>query len=115
LRDHMAKSVLIVIALAALLPQQALKSASPGPSSATTVYDQGKDIFVSGCAKCHDQDANKKLPDGTTLLLRLAKSKDPEARLGTRIANAQERNEVMLYVESLIARLHSFPTEMKAH
>jgi hypothetical protein len=62
---------------------------------------------VSRCAKCHDQDANKKLPDGTTLLLRLAKSKDPEAQLGTRIKNAQERQEVMLYVKTLIAHVHA--------
>src|SRR5260221_564506 len=114
MQDFVAKSMFIVIVLAALLPQQGARFV-PGTSAATTAYDQGKDIFVSRCAKCHDQDANKKLPDGTTLLLRLAKSKDPEARLSTRIANAQERHEVMLYVESLIARLHSFPTEMKAH
>jgi hypothetical protein len=29
----------------------------------------------------HDADASKKLPDGTTLLDRLAKNKDPETRL----------------------------------
>lgn len=109
----MSKSMLMVIALAVLLPRQGARSASG--TSATTMYDQGKNIFVGRCAKCHDPDANKKLPDGTTLLLRLAKSKDPEARLGTRIANAQERHEVMLYVESLLARLRSSQAEMKAH
>lgn len=104
--------MLLVIVLAAILPQQGAKP-GPGPSAATTVYDQGKYIFVSRCAKCHDADANKKLPDGTTLLLRLAKSKDPEARLGTRIHNARERHEVMLYVQSLLDRLSSSPQRQK--
>ncbi len=114
MQDSVVKSMLVVIVLTALLPQQGVRSAS-GTSAATTTYDQGKDIFVSRCAKCHDQDANKKLPDGTTLLLRLAKSKDPEARLGTRIKDAQERQEVMLYVQSLITRLRSSQAEQKAH
>jgi mono/diheme cytochrome c family protein len=104
--QYMAKSTIIVMLLAALLPQAGTKSGTSS-SPATTAYDRGKDIFVSRCAKCHDQDANKKLPDGTTLLLRLAKNKDPEARLGTRIQNAQERHEVMLYVQTLMAHVRA--------
>jgi len=102
--QYMVKSTLLVMLLAALLPQTGIKPRT-SPSATANAYDRGKDIFVSRCAKCHDQDANKKLPDGTTLLLRLAKNKDPEARLGTRIKNVQERHEVMLYVQTLIAQL----------
>ena len=64
----------------------------------------GKSIFVSRCAKCHDEDANKKLPDGTTLLGRLAKNNDPEGRLGTRLKNEQERHQVFIYLQSLMAQ-----------
>ena len=102
--QYIVKSTLIVMLLAALLPQAGTKSAISPPAGPTS-YDRGKDIFVCRCAKCHDQDANKKLPDGTTLLLRLAKSKDPEAQLGTRIKSTQERDEVMLYVKPLIAHV----------
>ena len=70
-------------------------------------YERGKSIFVSRCAKCHNDDANKKLPDGSTLLDRLAKSKDPESRLGTRIKNEQERHDVMLYIGPLLGRARS--------
>jgi mono/diheme cytochrome c family protein len=107
------KSMFIVLVLAVQLPQGAKPASSP--VAPTTDSDRGKDIFVNRCAKCHDQDANKKLPDGTTLLLRLANSKDPEARLGTRIKSVEERREVMLYVQSLIAQLRSSQAEMKAH
>ena len=70
--------------------------------------EQGKKIFAHrGCAKCHDEDASKKLPDGTTLLQRLARSKDPEARLGTRLKDPQERRAVMLYIDGLLTRLQS--------
>jgi mono/diheme cytochrome c family protein len=76
--------------------------AAPPPQTALA---QGKAIFVArGCAKCHDENASKKLPDGTTLLARLAQSKDPEARLGTRLKNPQERHQVMLYLQSLLQR-----------
>ena len=78
----------------------------PGSQDAA-LFEQGKKIFVSRCAQCHDNDANKKLPDGTTLLQRLAQSKDPEARLGTRLKDSQERRAVMTYVDSLLAGLRS--------
>jgi len=76
----------------------------------SAILEQGKKIFVARCAKCHDADANKALPDGTTLLKRLAQSKDPEARLGTRLKDPQERHAVMIYVDSLLKSLHS-PSE----
>jgi mono/diheme cytochrome c family protein len=97
---------MLILVLLALMPQQGAK---PGPAVAetTAAYVQGKSIFVSRCAKCHDADGNKKLPDGTTLLLRLAKNKDPEARLATRLKIEQERHEVMLYLQPLLARPRS--------
>ena len=51
----------------------------------------------------------KKLPDGSTLLARLAKSKNPQARLATRIKNEQELRDVFAYLEPLIARSAAGP------
>jgi len=82
-----------------VLPLASAKDASK-PDAA--LRDQGKKIFVERCAKCHDADAAKKLPDGTTLLQRLAASKDLEARLGTRLKQPQERHAVTVYIESLL-------------
>jgi len=87
---------------AALLPWQGAptpKPAAPGANS-----DPGKTVFSAQCGKCHDADGSKKLHDGTTLLGRLAKSKDPETRLGTRLKNEQERHEVFLYLQPMIER-----------
>jgi mono/diheme cytochrome c family protein len=75
---------------------------------------QGKAIFVSRCAKCHDENGNKKLSDGTTLLARLAQNKDPEARLGTRLKNPQERQQVSLYMRSMIEHYASTPAAAKS-
>lgn len=68
----------------------------------TALREQGKKIFVERCAQCHDVDAARKLPDGTTLLQRLAANKDPESRLGTRLKQPQERHAVMIYIEDLL-------------
>jgi mono/diheme cytochrome c family protein len=64
----------------ALLPWSVSAMGQNPPESSTT-SDSGKAIFTSRCGTCHDADASKKLPDGTTLLGRLAKNKDPETRL----------------------------------
>jgi len=69
--------------------------------------DQGKAIFSNQCGKCHDADGSKKLADGSTLLARLAKNKDPETRLATRLKNEQERHQVFLYLQPLIERERS--------
>lgn len=97
--------------LAALvsLPVVAADSAKPANASDAALLEQGKKIFVARCAKCHDNDASKKLADGTTLLGRLAKIKDSEARLGTRLKDPQERHAVMIYVDSLLKSLQSTP------
>src|SRR5690349_15786626 len=88
------RTAIPLVAFSALLLAQD-KTVPPAPAD-LAASAQGKVIFVShGCAKCHDDDANKKLSDGTTLLARLAQSKDPEARLGTRLKNPQERHLVM--------------------
>jgi mono/diheme cytochrome c family protein len=84
-------------------PREPVTPARAAASESDSIAS-GKSIFVGRCAKCHDDNANKKLPDGTTLLERLSKSKDPEARLGTRLKNEQERRQVFLYVQSLMAQ-----------
>jgi mono/diheme cytochrome c family protein len=93
--------------LAFLIPLQSFAADSGAPAKETAILEQGKQIFVARCAKCHDADANKALPDGTTLLKRLAQSKDPEARLGTRLKDPRERHAVMIYVDSLLKNLQS--------
>ena len=97
--------------LAALvsLPVVAADSATRSNAPDAALLERGKKIFVARCAKCHDNDANKKLADGTTLIGRLAKVKDPEARLGTRLKDPQERHAVMIYVDSLLKSLPSSP------
>ena len=87
------------------LPWQSATSQSPADASAAN--DQGKAIFSGQCGKCHDADGSKKLADGTTLLGRLSKNKDPESRLATRLKNPQERHEVFLYLQPMIERERS--------
>lgn len=99
------KSIILATMIAALLPWQ--NEATPKPAAAPASNDQGKAVFSAQCGKCHDVDGSKKLPDGTTLLARLAKNKDPETRLATRLKNEQERHQVFLYLEPMIERERS--------
>lgn len=89
------------------LPAVASNSATSTSATNAALLEQGKKIFVTRCAKCHDNDADRKLPDGTTLLERVAKMQDREARLGTRLKDPQERHAVMIYVDSLLKSLQS--------
>jgi mono/diheme cytochrome c family protein len=96
------KSTVFACIIATLFPWPGMTAQSPAVASGTN--DQGKAVFASQCGKCHDADGAKKLPDGTTLLARLAKNKDPETRLGTRLKNEQERRQVFLYLQPMIER-----------
>jgi mono/diheme cytochrome c family protein len=96
------KSIIFVSVIAALLPWQSVSAQTQAATAATN--DPGKAIFSGRCGKCHDADASKKLPDGTTLLARLAKNRDPETRLATRLKNEQERHQVFLYLQPMIER-----------
>jgi mono/diheme cytochrome c family protein len=96
-----------LLAVFVSLPAVTADSATASKAANAALLEQGKKIFITRCAKCHDNDANKKLPDGTTLLGRLAKIQDPEARLGTRLKDPEERHAVMIYVESLLKSLQS--------
>ena len=102
LRLMAMRQAVVFSAIAILL---ALSSAvAQNPAAPASEPREGKKIFTSaGCAKCHDADGGKKLADGTTLLGRLSKLKDPEARLGTRLKNAEQRRQVFLYLKPLIA------------
>jgi mono/diheme cytochrome c family protein len=91
--------ILKIIMIATFLQCQAFAQKEMPTAGAN---DPGKAIFTSRCGTCHDADASKKLPDGTTLLGRLAKNKDPETRLATRLKNEQERHQVFLYLQPLI-------------
>ena len=91
----MGFKVLVLIALAFLAagsaqnPVQDASENSPG--------ERGRQIFVARCAKCHDEDMKKKLPDGSNLFARLKASSNPGQRLGTRLKDAQERDAVTSY------------------
>lgn len=90
----------------------ALKSHLPTSqrsADTTDLYEQGRTVFGNRCGKCHDEDAAKKLPDGTSLVQRLAESKDPEALAGTRLKkmNEQDRRAVWAYLNVLVGRYRS--------
>jgi len=82
---------------------------SPSPAVDPAVFERGKQVFTSHCGKCHDANAAKVLPDGTTLLARLAANKDPNARLATRLKSMpdQDGRAVVLYVDDLIAQFRA--------
>jgi mono/diheme cytochrome c family protein len=82
---------------------------SPSQAAEASQREIGKQAFTSHCGKCHDADAAKRLPDGTTLLARLAANKDPKARLATRTKSLseQEARGIDLYMEDLIARFQA--------
>lgn len=105
----MKRSILLLILALASNYGISQKAALPSGSTEDTVRAKGKNVFVSRCAQCHDEDGNKKLPDGTTLLQRLGKSQDPEARLRTRLKDPQERHAVMVYLDDFMTRLRSLP------
>jgi mono/diheme cytochrome c family protein len=92
------KRVVKVVFFVAVLSLTLAAVAQPPADS----RDQGKNIFVSRCARCHDADASRKLPDGTNLLGRLAKSSEPKALLAGRLKDQHERDAVMLYLQPLI-------------
>lgn len=82
---------------------------SPPAGAEASLRDSGKQVFTARCGKCHDADASKKLADGSTLLSRLAASKDPKALLGTRLKSMspEDARGVALYVEDLTARFRA--------
>jgi mono/diheme cytochrome c family protein len=104
------KSIILAAMVAALFPWQ---DPLTSKQTAAASNDQGKSVFSAQCGKCHDADGSKRLHDGTTLLARLAKSKDPEARLGTRLKNEQERRQVFLYLQPMIERERSSESAKK--
>ena len=96
------RQALAFSAMALLLLASAVAIQNPAQPPSDT--NEGKKLFASaGCAKCHDADGSKKLADGTTLLGRLSRSKDPEMRLGTRLKDPDQRRQVFLYLKALIA------------
>ena len=80
------------------------QSTTPAPTDPAQ-HEHGRKVFAGKCGKCHDEDARKKLADGSTLLTRLAASKDPNALLGTRLKsmNEEDRAGVVTYVDDLLA------------
>ena len=96
--------LILAIALASIFAIASASETVQSDSREAGVRAQGKKIFASRCAQCHDENASKKLPDGTTLLQRLAKRKDVEARLQTRLKNPEESHAVALYMNDLLGR-----------
>ena len=98
----------ITLLTAALFVGVQPRAQSPSQAAAddAALRDLGKQVFTSQCGKCHDADAAKKLPDGSTLLARLAASKDMKTLLSTRTKkmSVQDAQGVHLYVEELVAK-----------
>jgi mono/diheme cytochrome c family protein len=105
------KPVMVLTATVAILtialawPRSATEQAQGNAQSVKL----GHDVFVQHCAKCHDENAAKPLPDGTNLLQRLARSDDYDALLSTRLRkmNESERQGVKLYVGNLLRDFRS--------
>lgn len=96
----------ITLLTAAVLFGAWAQSPSQSSTGDAALRDLGKQVFTSQCGKCHDADAAKKLPDGSTLLARLAASKDMKTLLSTRTKkmSVQDAQGVHLYVEDLVAK-----------
>jgi len=101
--------LIIFLAVAVLQGAQSHSQSSSAPSDNAAVREQGRHIFTDHCGKCHDENARKKLSDGSTLLTRLSASKDPPALLGTRLKtmSAENRRAVLSYVEDLLSQFRS--------
>ena len=80
----------------------AVQVSSAQQGSPADMKEAGHKIFVERCAKCHDENAAKVLSDGTSLVQRLARSKDPVELLATRLKNEEERRAVMLYLQRML-------------
>jgi mono/diheme cytochrome c family protein len=93
--------VLLVIGLLAPL----LSAPPPPPQAADPPLQHERELFTAKCGQCHDADGRKRLADGSTLLTRLAGSKDWQALLGTRLKAMPpaDRQTVTLYVHGLLA------------
>ena len=95
--------LLIALITPALCPARPASDFSSPPANEAALQ-RGCELFTAKCGKCHDADGRKKLADGSTLLTRLAGSKDWQALLGTRLKNMppQDRQAVTAYVEGLL-------------
>jgi len=102
----MRKIPLILLATAPALLLLSVAHSAANSNDDSAVHEKGRQIFTAKCAQCHDADAAKKLPDGSTLLARLAASKDPEARLATRLnkMSDEDHHAVVVYVTDLLAQ-----------
>ena len=101
--------LIIFLAVAVLQWGQSHPQSSSVPSDNAAVREQGRRVFTDHCGKCHDENARKKLSDGSTLLTRLSASKDPAALLGTRLKSmsADDRHAVLFYVEELLTQFRA--------
>jgi len=102
------KALLIIALTAAAFQVAAQQGQSPAPANAAP-REHGRQIFTGKCGKCHDENAQKKLSDGSTLLTRLSARKDWQVMLGTRLKSMtpEDRQAVTLYVEGLLSEFQS--------
>lgn len=100
--DKLMGVKLVILMAAAIFPANAMQNPAQ-PSDDLAAGVRGRKIFVARCAKCHDDDMKKRLSDGSNLFSRLTATKDPRARLGTRLKDSQERDAVTSYFLELQA------------
>ncbi len=101
----MSVARITVLAGAAFCVASALGQATPPPADAAL----GRRVFIERCAKCHDENAAKPLPDGTSLVQRLAARPDLAAALAsrTRKMTEAERRGLVLYMKNLVTNFRT--------
>ena len=77
-----------------------------GPSDGDTSIALGRAVFVEKCAKCHDENASRPLPDGRSLVERLSQKPDLAVALAGRLKTLPEekRRAVVAYVATLLPK-----------
>ena len=100
----------LVIGCCGILLGQTQGSVPREGASSTGTLSLGKKVFVARCSSCHGEDATKGLPDGTSLVERLAGKNYLKAALAGRLRKLPENEQhaVLLYVNSLVESFRSY-------
>jgi mono/diheme cytochrome c family protein len=98
-----AGSALLLIATWGLPRAEAAAAAAPTPEQESSIA-LGRSLFTERCAKCHDEDAGRKLPDGRSLVERLSHRSDLKEALAGRLKGMTEeqRRGILAYVGRLV-------------
>jgi mono/diheme cytochrome c family protein len=103
--SHMQRIFVMVAgaALVAAIPLLAREHVSPAVQPSAEL---GRKLFTEKCGSCHDGDAAKRLPDGTTLVDRLAARPDVRTAAASRLRKftAPQQDALVAYLTHLEER-----------